>query len=92
MQRALRVVLEGGRSPEDRHHCIARELLDRAPRQLDLVTHGAVEALELRPDALGVTLSGVGGRADEVGEENRDELALLARAHLVSVPNADAPR
>ena len=39
--------------------------------------HRSVEALELRADALGIPFSAQRGRADEIGEENRDELALL---------------
>ena len=81
MQRALGVILERSRSTEHRHHRVAGELLDRAARELDLLAHRVVEALELRTHALGIAIAGVRGRADEVGEENGDELALLARAH-----------
>jgi len=32
-------------------------------------------------NALRIAIAGEGSRADEVGEENRDELALLTRMH-----------
>ena len=86
MERALGVVLERGRRTEHRHHRVSRELLDRTARELDLRAHRLVERLELRANTFGIAFGSVRGRADEVGEENRDELALLARAHPGSVP------
>ena len=77
----LGVILECRRSPEHRHDGVADELLDRPTGELDLLTHGRVEALELHPNALGVFTIGECGRADEIGEENGDELALFAGAH-----------
>ena len=87
MERALRVVLERA-GAEDRHHRVAGELLDRPARELDLLAHRVVEALELRADALRITIARVRRRADEVGEENRDELALFTRAHGRSLSGA----
>ena len=81
MQRALSVVLERGRSAEHRHHGVACELLDGTARPLDLLAHCVVERLEAHPHALRIAIAGVLGRADQVGEENGDELALLACAH-----------
>ncbi len=88
MQRALGVILERSRSTEHRHHGVTGELLDRATRELDLLAHRVVEGFELCSHALRVAIAGVGGRADQIGKENRDELALLARAHPGSLPEA----
>ena len=81
MQRTLGVILEGRGRAEDGHHRIADELLDRAAGELDLLAHRVVVPLELYPHALRVSISCVCGRPDEVGEENRDELALFTRVH-----------
>ena len=88
MQRALGVILERSRSTEHRHDSVTGELLDRATRELDLLAHRVVEGFELCSHALRVAIAGVGGRADQIGKENRDELALLARAHPGSLPEA----
>ena len=76
---AKRVVLVCRRGPEDRHHRITDELLDRAtvtledrPQILEVATHA-------RADHLGIRGLAERGRADEVAEEHRDDLALLAR-------------
>ena len=92
MQRALGVVLERGRSAEHRHHGVACELLDGPARPLDLLAHCVVERLEARPHALRIAIAGVLGRADQVGEENGDELALLACAHGGSVAERSRSR
>jgi len=81
MQRPLRVILVRSRGSEDRHHRVSRELLDRAARALDLLRHRVVEAFEPYANALGILIPGERRRADEVGEENRDELALLPDSH-----------
>ena len=54
---------------------------DRPAGALDLGGHRVVETLEQDADALRIAIAGVGGRADEVGEQDRDQLALFARAH-----------
>ena len=92
MQRALSVVLERSRSTEHRHHGVAGELLDGPARQLDLLAHRVVEGLEMHPHALRIAVAGVLGRADQVGEENGDELALLACAHGGSVAERSRSR
>ena len=81
VERALGVVLECRGRAEHGHHRIAGELLDRAAGELDLLAHRVVEPLELYPHALRVSIACVRGRPDEVGEENRDELALFTRVH-----------
>jgi hypothetical protein len=78
----FRVVLEGCRSPESGHYSVARELLDRASSSLDLLCHRLVEAIEHDPDALRILVVGECGRADEIREENRDELALFPDGHV----------
>ena len=77
----LRMILERHGRSEDRHDRVARELLDRAARSLDLLRHRVIEALETDPYPLGILVAGKRGRADEVGEENRDELSLLPYGH-----------
>ena len=78
VERTLGVVLLRRRRPEDGHHRVAGELLDRAARELDLLLHRCVEALQPRTHALRVLTVGERGRAREVGEENRRDLALVA--------------
>ena len=79
MQRPLGVVLLRGRCAESSHDRVADELLHGAARAVDLGGHCVVEAVEHRARALGVARVGELGRADEVREEDRRDLALLAR-------------
>ena len=65
-------------APNTRHHRVADELLDRAAEALELVAQAGVVGREQRPHVLGVELLGARGEADEVGEEDGDDLALLA--------------
>ena len=76
MQRPLGVVLVRLGGAEDRHHRVARELLDRAAGAADLVRHRVVEPLQQRPRALRVLLLAERRRADEVGEEHGGQLPL----------------
>ena len=76
---ALGVVLSGDRSPEEREHGVADELLHRAAEALELGAHASVIRPEHRANVLGIELLGARGRADDVDEEPGDELALLAR-------------
>ena len=57
MQGALGVVLQGLRRPERGHHCVARELLDRSPRLLDLRAHRVVEPLQPSPRPLRIPVA-----------------------------------
>ncbi len=77
--RALGVVLVRGRSAEERHHRVADELLDGAAEALELPAQVRVVRGEQAADVLGIELLGAGGEADEIGEEHRHDLALLAR-------------
>ena len=81
VQRSLCVILERRRRPEHRHDGVPRELLDRPAGSLDLLGHGFVEALEAQANPFGILVSRQRGRADEVGEENRDELPFLPDGH-----------
>ena len=76
MQRPLGVVLVRLGNAEDRHHRVARELLDRAAGAADLVRHRVVEPLQQHPRPLGVLLLAERRRADEVGEEHGGQLPL----------------
>ena len=67
-------------NPEDRHHRVADELLDRSAVRLEdhaSCLEGPREALA---DDLGVVLDPEGGRADDVSEEDGDELPLFGHA------------
>ena len=77
--RALGVVLVRDRRAEDGHHRVADELLDRAAVPLDLGAQLRVVRRERRADVLRVEPLGACRRADEVGEEDRHDLPLLAR-------------
>jgi hypothetical protein len=76
--RPLRVVLMGNRRAEDRDDRVADELLDRAAAAFELVARALVVDAEQRADVLGVALLGACRRADEVGEDDADDLPLLA--------------
>ena len=82
MERPLGVILERSRRPECRHYCVAGELLDGPTGALDLGRHRVVEAVEQRTRALRILRVGERGRADEVGEDDGRELALLGRRRV----------
>ena len=77
---ALRVVLMRDGRAEERHHRVADELLDGAAEPLELTAQVRVVGPEQRADVLGIELLGAGREADEVGEEDGHDLALLARS------------
>ena len=71
------VVLVACRHPKDGHHLVADELLDRAAVPLDDLAH-PVEVAGLHPPVgLGIPFGEL-GRVDEVAEEDRHGLPLLA--------------
>jgi hypothetical protein len=78
-QRSLRVVLVRDGSPVHRHDGIADELLDRAAEAFDLAAHPIVIAGEGPADVLGIGPIGAGRELHEVAEQDRDDLAFLAR-------------
>ena len=73
----LGVVLVGDWRAEDGHHRVADELLDRAAVALELAAHPSVVRRQGRADILRVEELRLRGRADQVGEEDRHNLALL---------------
>jgi hypothetical protein len=92
VQRPLGMILERSRRAEHRHDPVSGELLDRATRPLDLLHHGVVEALETDSNPLGILVARKSSRADEIGEQNRDELAFLSRGHERSLAEPGRPR
>ena len=77
--RTKRVVLVRDRDAEDGHDRVADELLHRAAVALEDDAQILEVAAHARPQRLGVGRLAERGRADEVAEEDRDDLALLAR-------------
>src|SRR5262249_39093058 len=75
---------------EHGHHGVADELLDRAAALLDLLAQPRVVRHEDRAHVLRVAALGHRRRADEIGEQDRDDLPLLASRHGGSV-NAALP-
>ena len=63
----------------------------RPSRGLDLGGHRVVEAVEDGAGALRVLLAEL-GRADQVGEEHRRDLALLRRCHRTRLDGGSARR
>jgi len=75
---ALRIILMRNRSAEDRHHCVADELLHSPAEPLQLSAHMPLIALKLGRHVLRIHLLGTRGGADEIGEEDGDNLPLPA--------------
>ena len=67
------------RRAEERHHRVADELLDGAAETLELAAQVRVVGREQGAHVFGIELLGTRGEADQVGEENRHDLPLLAR-------------
>ena len=76
---ALRVVLVRHRRAEDGHHRVADELLHRAAEALELVAQPGVVGTEQRPHLLRIHLLGARREADEIGEEDGDDLRSSSR-------------
>ena len=68
------------RRAEQGHDCVSDELLDGAAVALELGAHALVVGAQERRDILGIHRLGSRGKADEVAEDDRDDLALLARS------------
>ena len=64
---------------EDGHDGVLDELLDRAPVALELLAQPGVVGTDARPDVLRIGGLRSGREADEVAEEDGDDLALLAQ-------------
>ncbi len=78
---ALGVVLVGRRRAEQRHHGVADELLHRPAMPLELLAQLLVIRTEDRLDVLRIELLGLRRESDEVGEQDRDDLALAPGFH-----------
>jgi hypothetical protein len=70
------VVLVRRRNPEDGHHGVADELLDAAPVTLDDLLHSIEVASQQCAEGLRIGRLTHRGRADDVAEEHRHDLAL----------------
>ena len=88
---ALGVILVGDGGPEDRHHGVADELLHRSAEPLDFRTQAREVRREHGAHVLGVEPLGPSGEADEIGEENRDDLALFTSGRLLGCEGRGAP-
>ena len=73
----LGIVLVRDRRAENSHDGIADELLDRAAVALELVPHARVIRANASADILGVGILRGCREADQVAEENRNDLPLL---------------
>ena len=90
--RTLRVVLVRDRRTEDRHRRVADELLHGAAVAFELRTYAGVVAAELGGDVLRVELLRARGEADQIGEQDRDDLPLPAGLdHAVESRHPDPP-
>ena len=69
----------GGRQPEDGHHGVADELLDRAAMARHAVASDRVVASEQAAHLFGVELLAERGRARQVGEQDSDNPAFFGR-------------
>ena len=76
---AERVVLVRDRNPEHRHDRVACELLDAAAVALEDRPQVLEVAAHARAQRFGIGRLAERGRADDVAEEDADDLALLAR-------------
>ena len=83
--RPLRVVLVDLRHAKDGHDRVARVLLHDAAEGADLLRHLLEERGQQRAELLGILPHRELGRADEVGEEHRDQLALFRWWHRAPV-------
>jgi hypothetical protein len=77
--RALGVVLVRDWRPEQSHHRVAAELLDRAAETLKLLAHLAVVARQQCLQVLGIKYLALRGGAHQVAEQCRHDLALVSR-------------
>ncbi len=76
-ERALGVVFARGRRPEEGEHAVAREILDVAAERFDLADNARHRLADDELHVLGVEPLAERGRADDVGEQRRQYLALF---------------
>jgi hypothetical protein len=77
--RPFRIVLMGDRRTEQRHDRVADELLNRTPMPLDLGADALPIRILQRPHILWIQRLGDRSKADQVGEQDTYDLALLTR-------------
>ena len=77
--RAFRVVSVRDGRAEHRHDGVADELLEHTAVLLDPPLRARVVELQGVAYVLGISLVGPRGEADEIHEQDRDQLPLLAR-------------
>jgi hypothetical protein len=87
---ALRIVFVRGRCAEDRHHGIAGELLDRAVALLELLAHERVVGSQHRSHIFNVHPLGPARKADEIREQDRNDLPFLETTSAFHEPGATA--
>ena len=89
----LGIVLVRDRSAEGGHHRVAHELLDDAAEALDLLLQTPVIGTETRTNVLRVGAVRTCRKADQVDEEDRDDLAFLlgrsSRGEQPAAPQAE---
>jgi hypothetical protein len=78
------------RRAEDGHDRVADELLERPSVALELRAHQLELWPDRRPDVFRVTAVAETGRVDQIGEEHRHDLALLAATAVDSRPTRGA--
>ena len=79
------------RRAEQRHDCVADELLDSAAEALQLGADVSVVAAQHGRHILGIRRFRTRGEPDQVAEEDGDDLALFAHpAHAIAA-NAASP-
>ncbi len=89
--RPVRVVLVGPPEPEHRHHRVTDVLLDDSALGLDGDAPGGEVVVHDLADVLGVELPREHGEVDDIGEQDRDQLALLARRGRTGAGPASPP-
>ena len=77
--RPARVILVGGRHPDEGHEAVAHEAVDRAAVEPQLLQRQVRVPAQERVHRLGTDPLGDRGRADDVAEEHRHRLVLPLR-------------
>ena len=90
--RAVGVVLVGDRRAEQREDRIAEHLVDRAAERLDVDDEALERGVDQPLQTLRIEMLRQARVPDDVGEQHRDDTALLGRRrdHLVAAERAEA--
>jgi hypothetical protein len=86
--RTLGIVLVRQGHAEGCHHRVAGELLDRAAMRLDAAGDNLEVAIHALANDIGIRARDESRRVDEIGEQNRGDLALHSR--IVRAANRSA--